>query len=227
MTRSSRRGLLARLRMTARRGMTLIELMITIGIVVMLAALGTIGIASIQSADVGATTSILSGAMRYVYTLAVHENKTYRLIIDMDQRVFWTEAADDQDDPCARYIPDDPSAGLGGAAEAEENARVGRRAEDLAEEGTTTTTRFVEDDSALLSEEFRPETNVTAVMTEHQSEPQTSGRAERAMVWVGEAEDEGGETVWVPSQTLELFTLGRVLRYPRVIDDREFMRDLK
>lgn len=218
--------------------MTLIELMITIGIVVMLAALGTIGIASIQSADVGATTSVLSGAMRYVYTLAIHENKTYRLIIDMDQRVFWTEAADDQDDPCARYIPDDPSVGLGGAAEEDGDGRVGRRAEDLAdEEGMKTTTRFVEDDSALLSDEFRPETNVTAVMTEHQSEPQTSGRAaiyfyptgraERAMVWVGEAEDEDGQTTWVPQQTLELFALGRVLRYPRVIDDREFMRDLK
>lgn len=220
--------------------MTLIELMITIGIVVMLAALGTIGIASIQSADVGATTSILSGAMRYVYTLAIHENKTYRLIIDMDQRVFWTEAADDQDDPCARYIPDDPNAGLGGTEEEEVGeARVGRRPEDLKGdgEGAATATHFVEDDSALLSDEFRPQTNVTAVMTEHQSEPQTSGRAaiyfyptgraERAMVWVGEAEDEDGQTVWVPSQTLELFALGRVTRYPRVIDDGEFMRDLK
>jgi len=226
-------SVITRLRATARRGMTLIELMITIGIIVMLIGIGTIGIASIQSADVGATTSILSGAMRYVYTLAIHNNKTYRLVIDMDNRLFYTEMADDEGDPCARYIPEDANAGLGNAEEEEARDEDG----DEDEEGARTRVSFSEDDGALLSEEFRPHTNVTAVMTEHQSEPQTTGRAaiyfyptgraERAMVWVGEGEEENGELVWFPTVTLELFALGRVQRYGRVVDEGEFMRDLK
>jgi len=215
-----------------RRGMTLIELMVVIGIVVILMAAGTIGIASIRGADVSATASILTGALRYVYTLAIHHNKTYRLVIDMDNRRFYTEAADDESDPCARYIPeegtDEPGQGRG-----DEDAP---RDEDE-EEGAAPGGRFSEDASELLSEDFRPDTNVTAVFTEHHREPQTSGRAaiyfyptgraERAMIWVGEGEEEDGQMVWLPDQTLEVFTLGRVVRYPHAVDEREFMRDLK
>lgn len=226
--------MLRRLRDAGRRGMTIIELMITIGIVVMLVGIGTIGIASIQSADTGATASILSGAMRYVYTLAIHNNKTYRLVIDMDNRLFYTEAADDEGDPCARYIPEDADAGLGGEADAE--AEAADEEEDV--EGVAPTrVSFSEDEGALLSEVFRHDTNVTAVMTEHQSEPQSggkvaiyfypSGRAERAMVWIGEGDEENGEIVWIPTLTLELFALGRVQRYGHVLDEADFMRDLK
>ena len=236
--RTGRGGAARALGGALRRGMTLIELMVVVGIMVILIAAGTIGVASIRGADVAATTSVLAGALRYVYTLAIHHNKTYRLVIDMDNRRFYTESADDESDPCARYIPDDGAGDPDGAAAEGEAAAAEEGAEG--EEGAAPRAgggQFSEDQSELLSEDFRPETNVTAVFTEHHREPQAggkaaiyfypTGRAERAMIWVGEGDDEDGQMVWVPDQTLEVFTLGRVVRYPHVVDAQEFMRDVK
>ncbi|PIE65534.1 MAG: hypothetical protein CSA24_02550 [Deltaproteobacteria bacterium] len=225
----------------ARRGLTIIELMVVMGLVALLIGVGTVAIGAIGSADVSATTNIISGAMRYVSTLAIHHNKTYRLIIDMDNAGFYTEAAN-TDDPCARYLPEGDAAdplSLEEEAEAEaegEGRRVGLgEREDEARERAEAA--FGADDSALLAETFQPETNVVRIVTEHHSEPQQggkaaiyfypSGRAERAMIWVGVAEDEDGETIWKPELTLELHALGRVTRYPSVIDEGNFMREIE
>lgn len=208
------------------RGLTLIELMVSIAIIVLMIGVGTIGIASIRGADVGTTANVLSGAMRYVSSLAVNYNRTHRLIIDMDNRRFWTEAADD-DDPCSRFLPDDadpPTANEDGAQVA---------AETTPEEGEPprSTTTFAADDSELLSGDFQPDTNVTAVLTAHHDVPQIDGKVaiyfyptgytERAMVWVGErVEDDRGDAMWEPALTLELHSLGRITRYGKVIDVR-------
>lgn len=227
------------IRRGGRRGLTIIELMVVIGIIVVLMAVGAVGLASIRGADVSATTNVLSGAMRYVYTLAVHHNRTYRLVIDMDNRLFYTEASEDSDDPCARYIPEDGSADPdnpdGAAAPGSIRGRLGGDDDD--DEAAARTGRFVEDESVLLSEPFEAGTNVTAVLTEHHTEPQRSGRAaiyfyptgraERAMVWVGEEEDEDGGVVYVPALTLELLPLGQVTRHGRVVDEGDFMKEIQ
>lgn len=212
--------------------------MVVIGIVVVLIAVGAVGLASIRGADVSATTNVLSGAMRYVYTLAVHHNRTYRLVIDMDNRLFYTEASQDTDDPCARYIPEDDSADPDNPDEAAARGSIrGRLGGDEDDEAAARGASFVEDESVLLSEPFEPGTNVTAVLTEHHSEPQRSGRAaiyfyptgraERAMVWIGEEEDDDGALIYVPALTLELFPLGRVTRHGRVVDERDFMKEIE
>lgn len=206
------------------RGMTLIELMVSMAIIVLMVGVGALGLASIRGADVGTTANVLSGAMRYVASLAVSYNKTHRLVIDMDGRRFWTEAAD-EDDPCSRFLPDDadpPSADAEGAAEA--------RGED-GEEEAAPAARFAAEDAELLSGEFQPETNVTAVLTAHHELPQIEGKVaiyfyptgytERAMIWVGErVEDDRGGAMWEPALTLELHSLGRITRHGRVIDVR-------
>jgi general secretion pathway protein H len=205
------------------RGMTLIELMVSMAIIVLMVGVGTLGLASVRGADVGTTANVISGAMRYVASLAVSYNKTHRLVIDMDGRRFWTEAADD-DDPCSRFLPDDadpPSAD----AEAEEAD------DDDDEEGAAPAARFAAEDAELLSGEFQPETNVTAVLTAHHELPQVEGKVaiyfyptgytERAMIWVGErVEDDRGDAMWEPALTLELHSLGRITRHGRVIDVR-------
>ncbi|MCA9513712.1 MAG: prepilin-type N-terminal cleavage/methylation domain-containing protein [Myxococcales bacterium] len=221
-------------RRAARRGLTLIELMVVMGIIAIMIGIGALGIASIRAADVSATADTLAGAMRYVYTLAVHQNRTYRIVIDMDERRFYTEVAK-TDDPCARYIPNANS-------EEDEKSRDAEKAAAAAEaagEGDETSdgSAFAVDDSELLAEEFRPETNVTAVITEHHEEPQVggkaviyfypSGRAERAMVWVGEQDEVDGEAQFVPQVTLELEALGRVSRSGEVLDWKDFLKEQK
>lgn len=205
------------------RGMTLIELMVSMAIIVLMVGVGALGLASVRGADVGTTANVISGAMRYVASLAVSYNKTHRLVIDMDGRRFWTEAADD-DDPCSRFLPDDadpPSAD----AEAEEAD------DDDDEERAAPAARFAAEDAELLSGEFQPETNVTAVLTAHHELPQVEGKVaiyfyptgytERAMIWVGErVEDDRGDAMWEPALTLELHSLGRITRHGRVIDVR-------
>jgi general secretion pathway protein H len=217
------------------RGLTLIELMVSIAIIVLMIGVGTIGIASIRGADVGTTANVLSGAMRYVASLAVNYNRTHRLIIDMDGRRFWTEAAND-DDPCSRFLPDDADPPQPGAEELEAMLVEDDEAEPvLGPDGEPVAPKrppsFAADESELLSGEFQPDTNVTAVLTAHHDVPQTEGKVaiyfyptgytERAMVWVGEKlEDDTGAARWEPALTLELHSLGRITRYGRVVDVR-------
>ena len=55
----------------AERGLTLIELMVSIAIIILMAGVAILGVSSIRGADVGTTANVLSGAMRYVASLAV------------------------------------------------------------------------------------------------------------------------------------------------------------
>ncbi len=220
------------------RGMTIVELMVTIAIIVLFIAIGIVGIGAVRDADVDATASVLAGASRYVYTLAIHTNKTHRLVIDMDEKKFWTEVAE-ADDPCARYIPegnyDDQNPQLGEDGQPAQREGINRldSAEEIAE--TAARSAFKRDDHSLLKREFRPSTNITGVITEHHQSMQTSGRAaiyfyptgraERAMIWVGEESDEDIEPpTYTPELTIQLHSLGRVTRTPEVLLESDFAR---
>ena len=222
----------------AERGLTLIELIVTIAIILLLLAVGTIGLTSIRGADVSATASVVSGAMRYVSSLAVSDNKTYRLILDLDSRRYWTEAAAETD-RCARLVPDnaDPpkvETGDEGApvADAEPVAPkmvVGVNGAAIA---VAPTPNFKKEEAELLQGDFQPDTNVTGVLTSHHETAQTSGKvaiyfyptgySERAFVWIGEKNDERTGEPWIADLTLELHPLGRVTRHDKVVPESEF-----
>lgn len=205
----------------AARGMTLIELMVVFAIIAIMIVVGAVSINAIRGADVDATGSILSGAMTYVSARAVHDNRTYRLVIDMDQRRFWTESTD-EDDPCARYLPEE--------AEPPSEAGAARKEDEAAAEGEAAAGGgFTEQKIDLLHRDFEAGTNVTAVLTSHHTQPQSGGKvaiyfypngqAERALVWVGA---KGGEEGWEPEITVELHSLGRVTWHPDPVDERDF-----
>lgn len=201
----------------SQRGMTLIELIVTLAVIAILITVSAVAISSIRSADVDATASKLAGAMTYVSALAVHENRTYRLVLDMDERKFWAEAINSED-PCARYQPEDMNQGLQ-AADAEGDPE-GMVQSDYA--------KSVLD--LLRDTNFEPGTNVTAVLTSQHTSPQLDGKAalyfypsgyaERALVWVGERADDGNG--WVAELTVELHTLGRITRHNEPVDERKF-----
>ena len=210
----------------AQRGMTLIELMVVFAIIAIMIVVGAVSVAAISGADVDATGSIISGAMTYVSSRAVHDNKTYRMVIDMDQRRFWTESTDD-DDPCARFLPEEAEPPADAAAAEDKD-----KEDEEGEGGAAAGAAFTEQKIDLLHRDFEAGTNVAAVMTSHHTQPQSGGKvaiyfypngqAERALVWVGA---KGAEQQWVPEITVELHSLGRVTWHSDPVDERDF--DLK
>ncbi len=210
------------MRAALRRGFTLIELMVVVAIIALLIVVGAVSIGAIRGADVEATGSVMAGAMTYLSSRAVHDNKTYRLVVDMDARRFYTETTDDED-PCSRFIPDDAQAGLNNEAEAEAPADD----EEAPVEGAS----FAQKKGFLLQGEFQPDTNVSAILTSHHIEPQTTGRAaiyfypngqaERALVWVG-GKDTESPTGWVSEITIELHSLGTATFHGFAVDERDF-----
>ena len=208
--------------------MTLIELMVVFAIIAILLIVTAVSIARISSADVDATGNILSGAMTYLSARAVHDNTTYRMVIDMDQKRFWTESTDD-DDPCSRFLPDEAEPPQLDEEAAEAAKKKSAEEAEAGAEGPKPA-GFKEAKVDLMHRDFESDTNVTAVLTSHQTQPQSSGKAaiyfypngqaERALVWVGAKGD--SETGWVPEITVELHSLGRVTWHGEPVDERDF-----
>lgn len=209
------------------RGMTLIELVVVLAIVAIMFIVGAVGISAIRGADVDATASVIAGAMTYVSSLAVHENKTFRLVLDMDQKAYWVEHVDTED-PCARFLPDDIDVGLDPENEPAPTPRDGD------EEAVEPAVAFSQTRGDLLKGRFEPGTNVAAILTSHHDQVQEGGRAavyfypngyaERALLWIGgvAADKEGA---WDREVTVELHSLGRVSHHGDPLDERDF--DLK
>jgi len=206
--------------------MTLIELMVVMAIVAILMAIGAASLAAIRGADVDATGSILSGTMTYLSSRAVHDNKTYRLVIDMDQKKFWSETTND-DDPCSRFIPEDAEQGLNPEAE----AKAAGKAKKDEDEAVAANPSFVQKKDALLQRAFEPDTNVTGILTSHQTEGQSGGKAaiyfypngqtERALLWIG-GKNTDSPTGFKPEITIELHSLGTVTFHSTPVDERDF-----
>lgn len=205
--------------------MTLIELVVVLAIVAIMFIVGAVGISAIRGADVDATASVVAGAMTYVSSLAVHENKTYRLVLDMDQKAYWVEHVDTED-PCARFLPDEVDVGLDPENEPTPTPREGEAAEPAV--------AFAQTRGDLLKGRFEPGTNVAAILTSHHDQVQEGGRAavyfypngyaERALIWVGGSSSDA-QSGWDREVTVELHSLGRVSHHGDPLDERDF--DLK
>ncbi len=214
------------LMMSSARGMTLVELIVVVLIIVVILIAGAVGLGVIRGANVDATASVIAGAMTYVSSRAVHDNATYRLVLDLDARHYLVERSDSED-PCARFLPEE--AEPVDAVAAEKVTKEKPAADEEVE--NTEAPAFSEARLDLFRGDFENDTNVTAVLTSHHLQSQTSGKvaiyfypngqAERALVWVGGKSSEN-ESGWEPEVTVELHALGRVTRHGRPVDERDF-----
>ena len=225
---------------SARRGFTLIELIVVIAIGAILIGSMGVAITNIRKADLKAATGMMSGAMRYMYNLAVINNRPYRLVIDMDESRFWGEELQ-QDDPCARFLPEgDP---LAEASDREKEAEkrgkeveMPRGLDPRARATAKSVTYQAAKDNLLSVRELPRGIRVTGVMTSNHEGPREDGKvaihffpggyAEPAYVWLGE-EDDPDEPAEA-SVTLSLDSLmGRVTRYSKALAPSTFAKEME
>lgn len=74
-----------------RRGLTLIEVVIALTIAALLAGVSTVGISAITDAELKSTAVTLSGVMKQAYDRAIMQQRTQRLVIDLDKSLWWLE----------------------------------------------------------------------------------------------------------------------------------------
>ena len=110
-----------------RRGFTLIELIVVIAIGSILVGSVTVAIANIRTADLKSATGMMAGAMRYMYNLAVINNRPYRLVIDMDESTFWGEEPPDGRRVCTLFARGRPCRCAVGSRERGRREGEGRR----------------------------------------------------------------------------------------------------
>ena len=180
------------------QGFTLIEVMVVFAIAALLVAGSLQGFRSLRKADLREATTQLSGSMRYLFDRASTTGKIHRLVIDMEQEMYWAEVSDDR-----FYIPRDAESEQAlrdrEDKEAEEDEGEAKKREQVAREaesgkGVSASSSF--DLSKLEVGDFRPKrarfaafkdlalkpvrlkkTKVRSVYTPRVTEPLTAGRA--------------------------------------------------
>lgn len=80
--------------MRRQRGTTLIELMVTIGIIAMLIGTVTVGTYAVARSNLRGSASKMAAAIRYCFNRAITTNSYYRLVIDLDGNKYWAERSD-------------------------------------------------------------------------------------------------------------------------------------
>jgi general secretion pathway protein H len=84
-------------------GFTLLEIMIVLVIIGLISGMSIRGLRALAKSDLRASTSRMSGAIRYLFDRASTTGKYHRLVIDVDEGRYWAEVSDDR-----FYIPRSP-----------------------------------------------------------------------------------------------------------------------
>ncbi len=176
------------LRRASKSGFTLLEIMIVLVIVGLISGMSIRGLRSLAKSDLRASTSRLSGAVRYLFDRASTTGKYHRLVIDVDEGRYWAEVSDDR-----FYIPREPETESSQKKLAELQAKLDekeRQITDMSEAAGGF------DMAKLQPQDFRPKkvrfgafkettlkavkmkgTKVMDVFTPRVAEPVTKGRA--------------------------------------------------
>ena len=193
-------------------GFTLIELVVVMAVIAAITTAVVIGIGNIRGASVQAESGKLTLAIRYLYNLSVLNGKNYRLVIDIDNSVYWGEEQSSRD-PCKAFmLPGEGEEPGGGTAEGEDKPQ---------------TAGFGAARSKLVKKRKLAKGIIFGgVMTSHQNELSTSGQAhinffpngtaEAAMVYV---QDKGDEEDVMSVEVLAMQGTARIYNNKRDLQD--------
>lgn len=82
-----------RFRRRGERGLTLLELIIVIGILVMLMGFGISGLGNMSSTQLRTQTNKMAAALRHTYSRSVATGLYMRMVLDLDADRYWVEAS--------------------------------------------------------------------------------------------------------------------------------------
>lgn len=83
-----------RLSLTARRGFTLIEMLVVLAIVAGMMGAAVYGLNTVTAANLRDEAMRLTSVMQFTWSRAAVEQVNYRLVIDLDKNTYWTEVSD-------------------------------------------------------------------------------------------------------------------------------------
>ncbi len=204
--------------------MTLIEVIVVIAVMAVVIGALAVSFGAFTDAKLSSTAGTMKGAMRYLYNLAIVNNRPYRLVVDMDSRRYWGEALM-ENDPCKWFLE-------------EPDEEKKQRSKDYArtkgdDERAEVRSNFIEAKESLLAPRDLPQgVHITGVLTENHSEKVSSGmvaihffpsgRAEKAYIWLGVGNPEG-ESGIEERLTLDLEGLmGRVTKHTEALSESSF-----
>ena len=207
--------------------MTLIEVIVVIAVMAVVIGALAVSFGAFSDARLNSTAGTMRGAMRYLYNLAVVNNRPYRLVVDMDNRRYWGESLM-ENDPCKWFL------------EEPDEEKI-RRSKDYAttggdDERARTRSNFVQSKESLLAPRDLPKgVHVTGVLTENLSDKVSagmvgihffpSGRAEKAYIWLGVGEAESAKGI-EERLTLDLEGLmGRVTKHSEALSESSFFEE--
>lgn len=210
----------ARRQRRGERGLTLLELIIVIGVLVMMLGLGLNGLSGLSSTQLRTQTNRLAAAVRHVYNRSVATGLYMRLVLDVSSDSYWVEASptpvfinpkrdpdeDEQDDESsAKVDPDDPE------AKRKAKARPRFQMDDVIDK--VTMERGIKIDSVLIGGRDFPVNGGKAYVHFF-----PNGYAEPAMIYTSDGEESFYTLVVNP-------LTGKVTRQPGKVDpDTSFGR---
>jgi hypothetical protein len=186
-----------RRRHPAETGFTIVELVVVMSIVLLVVAGATAAAGRLFAADLSQGAGQFASSVRYLYSLSVLNNRSYRLMVDLDSEEYWGEEVASSDAVCGailvekegKHVADNVRRGTDRPTRSEEEE--GERATDLAFE--------IVKDNLLTRRRLPARVGFLQAITGHHSEVQETGQVaihffpaghvEHAWVYLGD-EDE-------------------------------------
>lgn len=225
-------------RARARRGMTLVEVLIVLALIALVMSAVIIGSGQLASSRLRHSSTMITGAIRVAYARATATSKTVRLVMDFEENQIWLEEGDQPHLVQSKDVTGTGGAEAATAAEKEAIEESGR----IVKGPTAPRTRFKEIDpmglaSSVPGKGKKPlERGIKfrQVQAAHDDEPRKEGRAylyfwpggqtERAAIQLkmGDSDDESNAvTLIVAPLTGKVTIKDGAVEIPKPVDDRE------
>ena len=181
----------------AETGFTIVELVVVMSIVLLVVVGATAAAGRLFAADLSQGSGQFASSVRFLYSLSGLNNRSYRMVIDLDSEEYWGEEIASTDSVCGAVlvekegerVPDNVRRGMDRPTRTEEEE--GARTQDSAFE--------IAKDNLLTRRRLPSRVGFTQAITGHHSEVQESGQiaihffpagyVEHAWVYLGDEEE--------------------------------------